>query len=238
MPLGHHLEQRRLDLGRGPVDLVGEHEVGHHRPEFGVELLPAGPVDAGAEQVGGHQVGGELDARERAADHPGEGLDRQGLGDARHALDEQVALGQQPDEHPLDQPVLPDDDPLDLEHRAFEQRRRPGPARPAARRTAGAGYRRPGRCRPVGPVAGPEVTRPARIGTRVGRSGSARRVCRHRLLLVRVVVRLHDTTPSWVTSENDGAGSAHRTAVTSHDGPLSERVRFPGQVSAGLGRAR
>ena len=33
----------------------------------------------------------------------------------------QVALGQQADEHPLDQPVLPDDHPLDLEHDAFEQ---------------------------------------------------------------------------------------------------------------------
>ena len=38
-----------------------------------------------------------------------------------HALEQQVPAGEQADEHPLDQPVLPDDHPLDLEHRAFEQ---------------------------------------------------------------------------------------------------------------------
>jgi len=32
-----------------------------------------------------------------------------------------VPLGQQADQHPLDQPVLSDDHPLDLEHRALEQ---------------------------------------------------------------------------------------------------------------------
>ena len=38
----HHLEQRRLHLGRGPVDLVGEQEVDEHRAELDVErsLLP------------------------------------------------------------------------------------------------------------------------------------------------------------------------------------------------------
>jgi len=32
LALGHHLEQRRLHLGRGPVDLVGQHDVGEDRP--------------------------------------------------------------------------------------------------------------------------------------------------------------------------------------------------------------
>ena len=35
--LGHDLEQRRLHLGGGPVDLVGEHEVGEDRAELDVE---------------------------------------------------------------------------------------------------------------------------------------------------------------------------------------------------------
>ena len=34
-----------------------------------------------------------------------------------------MAAGQQPDEHPLDQVVLPDDDPLHLEEGMFESRR-------------------------------------------------------------------------------------------------------------------
>ena len=36
----HHLEQRRLDLRRRAVDLVGEQEVCEHRPELGVEASP------------------------------------------------------------------------------------------------------------------------------------------------------------------------------------------------------
>ena len=63
--LGHHLEQRRLHLGRGPVDLVGQHDVGEDRPELDVERLLRRPVDAGADEVGGHEVGRELDAGER-----------------------------------------------------------------------------------------------------------------------------------------------------------------------------
>ena len=78
------------------------------------------PVDPGADDVGGHQVGGELDAGERAADDLGERLDGQRLGHAGHALEQAVAPGEQADEHPLDQPVLADDDPLDLEERALQ----------------------------------------------------------------------------------------------------------------------
>ena len=50
-----------------------------------------------------------------------EGAHRERLGDAGHALEEQVPAGQQPDEHPLDHGVLPDDDPLDLDQRLLER---------------------------------------------------------------------------------------------------------------------
>ena len=33
----HDLQQRRLDLGRRPVDLVGQEEVAEHRAQLGVE---------------------------------------------------------------------------------------------------------------------------------------------------------------------------------------------------------
>ena len=120
LALGHDLEQRRLHLGRRAVDLVGEQEVDHHRAELDVELLLALPVDAGTDDVGGHQVGGELDAGERAADDLGEGLDRQRLGHAGHTFEQHVPLGEQADQHPLDEQVLADDDPLDLEDRPFQ----------------------------------------------------------------------------------------------------------------------
>ena len=119
--LGHRLEQGRLHLGRGPVDLVGEHEVGEDRAALDVERLGARPPHPGAGDVAGHQVGGELQAREAPADHVGQRAHRQRLGHAGHAFEQQVAAGQQPDEHPLDHRVLPDDDLLDLHQGALEQ---------------------------------------------------------------------------------------------------------------------
>ena len=115
LALGHDLEQSRLDLGRRPVDLVGEQEVTHHRAELDVELLAALPIDPGTDDVGRHQVRGELDAGEGSADHFGEGLHGQRLGDARDTLEQNVALGQQTHQDALDELVLADDDPLDLE---------------------------------------------------------------------------------------------------------------------------
>ena len=80
----------------------------------------ARPVDARADEVGGNEVGRELHARERAAEHAGGRLDRQRLGEAGHALDQQVALGEQADEDALEHGVLPGDHPPDLEERLLE----------------------------------------------------------------------------------------------------------------------
>ena len=49
LALLHHLEQRRLHLGRGPVDLVGEQEVAEHGAQLGVEGARVRPVDPGAD---------------------------------------------------------------------------------------------------------------------------------------------------------------------------------------------
>ncbi len=116
----HDLEQRRLHLRRGAVDLVGQQEVREDRAELDVEARLAGPQDAGADEVGGHQVGRELDAREAAADDVGDGAHGERLGQAGHALDEQVAAGEQRDEHPFEQVVLAGHDPADLEQRGLE----------------------------------------------------------------------------------------------------------------------
>ena len=43
-----------------------------------------------------------------------EGLDRQGLGESRHALEQEVAAGKERDEHAFEHRVLADDDPSDL----------------------------------------------------------------------------------------------------------------------------
>jgi hypothetical protein len=120
LPLLHHLEQCRLHLGRGPVDLVRQEEVAEDRTELGVEGALAGPKDACADQVGGNEVRCELDARERPAEHRRRRLDGQRLRQAGYAFDQQVPLGEQTDEDPLEHGVLAGDHPPDLEQRRLE----------------------------------------------------------------------------------------------------------------------
>ena len=57
----------------------------------------------------------------RAAEHVGDGLDRQRLRQAGHALDQEVAACQQADEHALEHLVLSCDDALDLEDGALDR---------------------------------------------------------------------------------------------------------------------
>ena len=63
----HGLQQRRLGLGRGAVDLIGEHDVCKDRPADKPErALPGGVIlleDVTAGDIGRHQVGRKLDAR-------------------------------------------------------------------------------------------------------------------------------------------------------------------------------
>ena len=116
----HDLEQRRLHLRRRAVDLVGEEEVAEHGTELGLERPLPRPVDPRPDEVGRHEVGRELDARERPAENAGRRLDGEGLREARHALDEQMPVREQADEHSLQHLVLPRDDPPDLEQCLLE----------------------------------------------------------------------------------------------------------------------
>ena len=69
-----------------------------------------GAIDARTDEIGWHKVGGELDAVKRAAEDIGDGADRESLGEARDAFDEQVPAGEEGDEHTFEQDLLADDD--------------------------------------------------------------------------------------------------------------------------------
>jgi hypothetical protein len=62
--LAHGLEHRGLHLGRGAVDLVGQHHVREQRPRAEHEALRLHVEDVGARDVAGQQVRRELDAPE------------------------------------------------------------------------------------------------------------------------------------------------------------------------------
>ena len=114
LPLGHRLEQRRLDARGGAVDLVDQDHVGDDRPGLDVEGLRRGPEDPGPDDVGRDQVRRELDAVEGATEDPRQRRQQQGLAEAGRALEEDVPVRQHGDEEPIDDPILADDDAAQL----------------------------------------------------------------------------------------------------------------------------
>ena len=113
LALGHGLEHGRLGLGRSPVDLVTEHEVGEERP--GLEGQHPAPVrQRRAGDVAGHEIGRELDAAEG---EPGDGRERprdQRLRHPGHVLDHDVAAGEHGGQQDLEDVALADDGPFHL----------------------------------------------------------------------------------------------------------------------------
>jgi hypothetical protein len=70
LPLLHGLEQRALRLGRRPVDLVRQQDVGEDRALLRAEVAGVGVVDAGADDVGRQQIRRQLDAVELGRNRP------------------------------------------------------------------------------------------------------------------------------------------------------------------------
>jgi hypothetical protein len=102
LPLLHRLEQGGLRLRRGAVDLVGQEEVREDRAlaelEVAVSLVP----DRRSGHVGGHQVGRELNSREAHAEHLRERARRQRLRETRVVLEQDVTVGEKPEEDELE----------------------------------------------------------------------------------------------------------------------------------------
>ena len=157
----HDLEQGRLGLRRGPVDLVGQHDGGEDRAAVEVEGAGALVVDGDAGDVAGQQVGRELDPAVRALDRVGDRLGQRGLPGAGVVLEQQVPLGQQAGEREPDRRAA---------CRSRPARRWP----PACRRRARTTWpgRTSWRCAWVVPLAVAVVTIPRAF------SGASPRCCR------------------------------------------------------------
>ena len=87
--------------GRGPVDRVGQEDLAEGGARAELELLVFLVVEADAGHIRGEEVRGELDAGEGAVDAPGQGFGQGGLADARHVLQEDVAVAEEGHQHHL-----------------------------------------------------------------------------------------------------------------------------------------
>jgi hypothetical protein len=105
-----------LRLRRGAVDLVGEHDLREERALAELEVAALGRLDddRGAGDVGRHQVGRELDAPELELQRLRQAADEERLAEARHALEQAVAAGEEAGEHAVDDVLVADDRLLDL----------------------------------------------------------------------------------------------------------------------------
>jgi hypothetical protein len=110
----HDLEQRRLGLRRGPIDLVRHDDVGEDGSAVELELARSLIEDRDAGDVGGQQVRGELDPAPLAAYGGGDGAGQRCLADAGDVLDQQMALGEEPGERQPDHLGLAEHDRGDV----------------------------------------------------------------------------------------------------------------------------
>ena len=139
----HALEEGALGLGRGPVDLVGQDDLGHDRARPELELLVLLVVDREAGHVRRQEVRRELDAAEGTAETLRDGLGQDGLAGAGDVLDEEVAATEERHEREPDLAMLADDDSLDIREDAVARLLDLGHSCPSARGVMGV----PGRFR-------------------------------------------------------------------------------------------
>ncbi len=94
LAFGHGFEQRALGLGRGAVDLVGQHHLREDRSAMEAELAGVAHEHRNADQVGGQQVARELHALVLQAERAGQRMRKRSLAHAGQVFEQQVAAGQ------------------------------------------------------------------------------------------------------------------------------------------------
>ncbi len=121
LSLLHRLQQRRLRLGRGSIDLVAEQQVREDWSAVERELAALHVEDAVPGDVAGHQVGRELHPAEVAREDATQRVDKQRLAQPGNAFDEDVPLGEQGDQDPFNEFLLADDGFTDFRGRRLER---------------------------------------------------------------------------------------------------------------------
>ncbi len=122
LPLLHRLQHGALGAGCGPVDLVGQDNLSHHRARAKLELLRLLVKVINAGHVRWEQIRGKLDAPKGAPQRAGHRLGQHRLANTRHVLDQHVPLTQQGNHHQLDGPFPADNNSVDVAHDPVHRR--------------------------------------------------------------------------------------------------------------------
>src|SRR5262249_35116141 len=97
----HGFEQRALYFGRGAVDFVGQNQVRKNRASACSETTGLRVVNLCADNVVRQHVGRELQRRKFDGDTCRERFDGERFGQAGHAFEQYVTVGEQADDQPL-----------------------------------------------------------------------------------------------------------------------------------------
>ena len=103
----------RLGLGRGPVDLITEDQVGEYRTRL-ERGAPVARQHGGTGDVGRDEIGSELNSGELQPGSFGQGSGYGGFGHTGNVLKQDVAIGQQCGDDELQHLSLADDGTLQL----------------------------------------------------------------------------------------------------------------------------
>ena len=114
----HRLQQRRLALGRGPVDFIGEDELVENRSGTELERAMTGCLifhhHVRSRDIRRHEIGRKLNAGKRQGQYPPQSGNQQRLAQARHAFEKDVPVGEQRCKREIHDLLVADDDLRDF----------------------------------------------------------------------------------------------------------------------------
>ena len=122
LPLLHRLEQGRLHLCRGTVDLIRQHEIGEDRPLADLELLALLRIDHRPYHIRRQEVRSELYPAELGVHCRRKRIDGQGFRQSRNTFEQDMSVGEKPYQQILHKMLLPHDDLVHLHSEDVHER--------------------------------------------------------------------------------------------------------------------
>ncbi len=121
----HRLQHRRLGLGCGTVDFIGQDNLPEHRPRLELKRPPAGgrvfQNNMRANNIRRHQIRRKLDAAKRQRQRRTQRPHQQRLTQPRHPFQQHVSSGKQTDQHIVHNGLMSYDHLADFRCKRFKR---------------------------------------------------------------------------------------------------------------------